>query len=391
MTLGIGIHHALHSVREDRDIRTDHAGLIGVVPRSRWPDDAGPGDFVELRVDRVGELDTHPVMGFFDAATKMAARAFFANGGASLTLYGLCVTGSRDLLDPGVCASRLQGLLERLCDDEEVSLLAMPALAWLPASWDGRSPSVGATEAVRRLARHCAEVGHRFLLVDAPQGADEALVTAWVDQIRAMPDIDASYLAVYFPWLMAGDTPLAPSGAVAGVIARTDREHGPHGVRVPPANQEVRGFTHAAVDLTWRQGAGLVEAGVNPVLEQPGRGLVVWGARTLSAEQRWRQITARRIVSYITERVRRDAEWVVFEQMRPELWETVARMVRSRLDVFWSAGLLTGEAPGNDYLVQCDAELNPPSVRDAGVVQVKMLIRPIQATEYIEVELALGA
>jgi phage tail sheath protein FI len=117
----------------------------------------------------------------------------------------------------------------------------------------------------------------------------------------------------------------------------------------------------------------------------------VWGARTLSRDVRWQQITSRRIVGMITERVRRDAEWVVFETQRPELWEVVARMVRTRLDGFWRAGLLTGEAEGNEYLVQCDAELNPPSVRDAGQVHFKVLLRPVASTEFIEVELAVGA
>jgi len=130
---------------------------------------------------------------------------------------------------------------------------------------------------------------------------------------------------------------------------------------------------------------------VNPLLEQPGRGLVVWGARTLATDPRWQQITARRIIGMITERVRRDAEWIVFETQRPELWEVVGRMVRSRLDAFWQAGLLTGASEGAEYLVQCDAELNPPAVRDAGQVHFKVVLRPVASTEFIEVELAVGA
>jgi phage tail sheath protein FI len=116
----------------------------------------------------------------------------------------------------------------------------------------------------------------------------------------------------------------------------------------------------------------------------------VWGARTLSPDPKWRQVSARRIVSFVTERIRRDAEWVVFEHQRPELWETVSRMVSSRLDSFWNAGLLTGRSAGSDYLVQCDEEMNPPAVRDAGQVHFRVVLRPVSATEYIEVELQLG-
>jgi hypothetical protein len=65
-------------------------------------------------------------------------------------------------------------------------------------------------------------------------------------------------------------------------------------------------------------------------------------------------------------------------------------MVTSRLDTLWNAGLLSGEQAGSDYHVQCDAELNPPEVRDAGQVHCKVLLKPIGTAEYVVVELRLG-
>jgi hypothetical protein len=82
---------------------------------------------------------------------------------------------------------------------------------------------------------------------------------------------------------------------------------------------------------------------------------------------------------------------VVFEHQRPELWEIVALMVRSRLDRMWGAGLLTGNKAGSEYEVQCNAELNPPEVRNKGQIHVRVMIRPISTTESIIVELRLGA
>jgi hypothetical protein len=143
--------------------------------------------------------------------------------------------------------------------------------------------------------------------------------------------------------------------------------------------------------VSWKSTDRLAAAGVNPLLTQPGRGVVIWGARTLSDDPKWCYINSRRIVSYVTEQLRRDSEWVVFEHQRPELWKIVSRMVRTRLDSFGRAGLLTGEEAGLDYLVQCDAELNPPEVRDAGQLHVRVLMRPIFMAEFIEVELRLGA
>lgn len=383
-------------VREDREIRTDHAGFVGVVVPKLWPEGAAPGDFVEMTVDGLAAFERHAVTSMVDAATRVSVRSFFANGGERCTVWGVCIRGEKDFVDHSLLRTRMLGLLERMMENDEPTLLLMPCLAWLPASWEGgrttgRKANVWATEAAVLLLSHCRDFGNRFLLLDAPKDATEDLVVAWVQQLRERTDIDLSWGAIYFPWLMRGDTALAPSGTVAGIFARTDLANAPFGVRAAPANQDVRGFTHAAVPLTWKEASALLEAGVNPVVEQPGRGLAVWGARTMSVDPRWLQVTSRRIVSYVTERVRRDAEWVVFEHQRPELWETVARIVRSRLDSYWSAGLLSGESRGEEYLVQCDAELNPPAVRDAGQVHIKVLLRPTASTEFIEVELQLGA
>jgi hypothetical protein len=131
--------------------------------------------------------------------------------------------------------------------------------------------------------------------------------------------------------------------------------------------------------------------GINLLMTQPGRGVVVWGARTLSSDPRWLHINSRRIVSFIAEQLRRDSEWVVFENQRPELWSIITRMVTSRLDLLWTAGLLSGDRAGSDYAVKCDEELNPIQVRDAGQIHVQVVLRPISTAEHIVVELRLGA
>jgi phage tail sheath protein FI len=228
------------------------------------------------------------------------------------------------------------------------------------------------------------------MIIDAPRQTGEEALVRWIGQIQAEQDVDASYGALYFPWLRKGDVPVPPSGVIAGVYARVEADSSPLGVRAAPANVPVHGFSHLDLPIAWRNSSELIRQGINPILSEPGRGLMVWGARTMSRDPKWQQVTARRIVSFITERIRRDAEWVVFEHQRPELWETVSRMVHSRLDGYWNAGLLTGETAGSDYLVQCDEELNPPKVRDAGQVHFRVVLRPISATEFIEVELQLG-
>jgi hypothetical protein len=134
-----------------------------------------------------------------------------------------------------------------------------------------------------------------------------------------------------------------------------------------------------------------MEANINLILTQPTRGVVVWGARTLSKEPQWLYINSRRIVSLVCEQLRRDSQWVVFENQRPELWEIIKRQLRARMDQLWSAGLLTGDQSGLGYLIKCDEETNPPEIRDAGQVHVQVYVRPISTAEFIVLELRLGS
>lgn len=391
MRPGISIEHALRVSGDDRPVRSDVAGFISIIPPARWPSGAVSGDFIELEIGSAEGFAAHPTYPFFDPATRRAVAVFFHNGGETGRVFGLCVRSEQALMDPAAAEELSAGLVDRLRGQEDVNVLCMPVLAYLPVVGGGDDLFVGATAMVALLLRHCRDMNNRFLLIDPPRHAEEAAVFAWARQLRGLDGVDTSYGALYFPWVMAGDESMPPSGAVAGVFARLDAEKAPFGVRWPPANQALRGVTHPAMEIPWSDSGRFAEAGVNPLLSQPGRGVVIWGGRTLSTDPRWLHINARRIVSFITERIRRDAEWVVFEHQRPELWETVGRMVRARLDSFWNAGLLTGETAGSEYLVQCDEELNPPVVRDAGQVHFRVLLRPVSTTEFIEVELRLGA
>jgi hypothetical protein len=387
VSTGIAIHHAPRAVAERSSTRLDHAGFVGVVVAERWPSDAAEGDVVEVEVTPEGGRPADGDVVRVDALTRRSVEAFLANGGVRATVLGVCVVDPIDLVDAGQVERLLGPLLERLRHDDDVSLLLAPAMAALPSS----RGTPGAHAVAVELLRHARQQGDRFVLLDPPADADEAEVVAWIARLRAEPSVDPSYGALYFPWLHQGDVRLPPSGAVAGVHARLLRDGGIAGLRRAPANVDLRGFTHPRVELGWTDAPALVDAGIDPVVVQAGRGLVVAGARTLSDDPRWRTILARRIVSYVAARVRRDAEWVVFEHLRPELWDAVARSVRARLDELWRAGLLTGRAAGDEYVVRCDAETNPPAVRDRGEVHVRVLLRPVSATEFVEIDLQLAS
>jgi phage tail sheath protein FI len=234
-------------------------------------------------------------------------------------------------------------------------------------------------------------MNNRFLVLDAPVGLHGDLLTRWFDVFRQRDPITRAYGAIYYPWLRRGDESFPACGAVMGMYARVELSHGPIGVGWPPANVPVHGATHTEVEMDWAEAGSVGDAGINPLIVQPGAGVVVWGARTMSTDTQWVHINSRRIVSMVTEQLRRDTEWAVFEPNDSDLWKVIERDVRVRLDQFWTAGILSGTRAAEEYSVECSRATNPPAVRDRGELHVRVHITPVGTTERILVDLRLGS
>ena len=152
-------------------------------------------------------------------------------------------------------------------------------------------------------------------------------------------------------------------------------------------SRDETGFSRAL----WKEMGDYTECGINPIIVESGRGVVIWGARTLSESDQWKHINTRRIVSYIREQLQRDSSWAVFENNNHGLWKVLERVITYRLQQCGEGGLLTGSEDGNDYIVQCDSETNRKEIVNAGQVHVRVWIRPVSTTERILVDLRLGS
>ena len=391
MKPGISVQHSTLPTRRYGVVRCDVAGIIGLIPRDRWPQDAASGDFLELTLRRTQDLLDHPLSGLFGGPSCDAVQAFFANGGDTCVLFGVCIENEKELGSAQSAASVLAPLIERLRGNEEIALLAIPAVAYLPWTMSHTGQVVAACEPVyKTLLAHCREMTSRFLILDAPLGMHDGVLDRWFEGFRTLDQDNLSYGAIYYPWLQDGQKLSPPSGSILGVFARVDRDHQPYGVIWPPANVPVSGVTHPQVPLTWGEAQAIAATAINPILTQPGRGVLVFGARTMSRDPNWEFINSRRIASLISEQLRRDNEWVVFETNRPDIWKILARDVRARLDEFWERGMLTGAAAGRDYWVKCDEENNPRDEREQGRLNVMVRIRPVSTAEHITIDLRLS-
>lgn len=300
--------------------------------------------------------------------------------------------------------------LQRLDDEPEVALLALPDL-YRDLGDD--------TEAADLLAAWLERVDaarDRLLLIDAPRDSERAAGSVaadalldWLDQLRGVPPVAATRsAALYHPWLAVPDplgglaSPLRampPSGHVAGLISRLDRERGPHH---SPANAALR----EAVDLSERLEPELrrrlMDGAVNLLRCQAGDGLQVWGASTLRRRARHDPLGAndalspdgfiayRRLIHRLVRAIRGVAEPLVFDTNGPALWLAFVRAVTTVLLEAWRGGALQGARAEEAFQVRCDDHTNPPEEREAGRCVCEIALAPVAPMEFIVLRLALG-
>ena len=238
------------------------------------------------------------------------------------------------------------------------------------------------------LLNHCELMKDRFAIIDALPGLSPQEVRDWR---MKEANFNSKYGALYYPWIyVANPNPKAgpdekmimvpPSGHIAGLYARVDSERG---VYKAPANEVVRGALKLEKQVINSEQSILNPNGVNCIRSFPGRGILVWGARTLSADAEWQYINVRRLFNYIEESIFEGTQWVVFEPNDMDLWERVKRTITAFLTRVWRDGALFGATPEEAFYVKCDAELNPPAVRDVGMLIVEVGIAPVKPAEFV--------
>jgi uncharacterized protein len=150
-------------------------------------------------------------------------------------------------------------------------------------------------------------------------------------------------------------TLLPPSGAMAGIYARVDNERG---VWKAPANVSVTYATGTLVNIPDAIQDGLnidVDAGksVNAIRSFSGKGVMVWGARTLAGnDNEWRYISVRRFFNMVEESVKKSTSWAVFEPNDANTWLKVKSMIENFLTLLWRQGALAGSKPEEAFFVE---------------------------------------
>jgi len=172
---------------------------------------------------------------------------------------------------------------------------------------------------------------------------------------------------------------------MAGVWGRNDTARGVHKA---PANEVVRGAVTLETTLTKVEQELLNPIGINCIRAFPGRGIRVWGARTLSSDPSWRYLNVRRLFNFLEESILNGTQWVVFEPNDDALWARIRRTIAAFLVIQWRNGALFGLTPDEAFYVKCDRETNIAETIDAGMVICEIGIAPVKPAEFVVFRLA---
>ena len=142
---------------------------------------------------------------------------------------------------------------------------------------------------------------------------------------------------------------MPPSGHVAGICGRNDDTRGVHKA---PANEVIRGAIDLEINITKGEHDPLNPVGVNCIRAFPGRGIRIWGARTLSSDPEWRYLNVRRLFNYLEDSILNGTQWAVFEPNDNVLWAKVRRSIAAFLTMEWRKGALFGQTPERGVLRQ---------------------------------------
>jgi phage tail sheath protein FI len=258
---------------------------------------------------------------------------------------------------------------------DEIAILYAPDIHKIQDD-DGKKAFVG------EILTQCELLKDRFAILDIPSGnadiSDLSLTKA--------PMRTSKYGAVYYPWIKVMD-PLTnrkklipPGGHMAGIYARSDQERGVHKA---PANELVRGAVELEFQITKGEQDILNPRHINCIRFFKGRGILVWGARTMILDALWKYINVRRLFIYLEESIDEGTQWVVFEPNDEKLWARVRQTITQFLTGVWKDGALMGTTPEDAFFVKCDRTTMTQDDIDNGRLIVLIGVAPVKPAEFV--------
>jgi phage tail sheath protein FI len=359
-----------------------------------------------------------------------AVELYFANGG------GPCYVVSIGEFDDGFSTRRFIDGLKALETTDEVTLIVIPEMVAGNASQAG-----DITDAA---LAHAKKLGDRFVIIDVwngQRGGVEdigAVNTVFRSEVTNQTD-ERRFGAAYYPYLnssiplsydesmvtiasytssdgavIRAGTPvtdrsvrrdrkhiyraivdeldqtrvrLPASAAVAGAYVKTDNARG---VWKAPANVSLSRIDGTAVNIDSGFNDALNVDGstgksVNAIRNISGKGILVWGARTLDGNSsEYRYVPVRRLANMIEESVDKGISWVVFEPNEAETWNKIRASVEDFMSGLFRDGAFEGRSAKEAYFVSVGlGQTMTANDISNGRVIVEIGFAPLRPAEFV--------
>ena len=200
-------------------------------------------------------------------------------------------------------------------------------------------------------------------------------------------DVDTNMAATYYPWIKTIDLntnkliTVPPSVLLPGVFASNDRVAAEW---FAPAGLN-RGGLIGAVSilnrLTQSEKDSLYEGKVNPIVQFPGQGIVVFGQKTLQDKpSALDRINVRRLLLTVRKYIASTSRYLVFEQNTAETRNRFLNIVNPYLEsIQQRQGLYA-------FKVVMDDTNNTPDVIDRNIMKGAIYLQPTKTAEFIQID-----
>lgn len=328
------------------EVETAIPAFIGYTEKAKQTND-GDLDFVANKILSIGDYEKH----YGGISTQQSfilyqsLQLYFDNGGNPCFIVSI---GNYDSLP--VKADFIKGL-DIIEKKDEPTLLLFPEAINLSGE--------DMYEVQNAALKQAARLGDRFCIFDLKYADDHAKHDFVVNEFRKNigPD-NLKYGAAYSPYLKTSGNNsivLPPSAAVAGQYCSLDRARG---VWHAPANISLNGISQVVYAINENEQNSLnidLNSGksINAIRKFSGRGIVIWGARTLAGnDNEWRYISVRRFFNMVEETIKNACLPFVFEPNDANTWVKARDVIQNYLTLKWREGALAGSKPEEAFFVK---------------------------------------
>ena len=237
--------------------------------------------------------------------------------------------------------------------------------------------------------------GDIFVVLDPPPSFTPSAMTAWAQALT----FRSAQAAIYYPQVLIADPysatvgrtrTIPPGGFIAGQYIATDAARS---VAKAPAGlgTSLLGVYGLETVLTNAQQGTLNLANVNCLISVPGSGVVIWGARTLSAYLVTRYIPVSRSLIYLSTQFVAMTKFAVFEPNDWVLWNQITSVLSQFLNQFWQSGGLSGQSASQAFYVTCDQTNNIPDTIQQGIVNIEVGVALQYPAEFVVIKIGQWA